>query len=157
MLSQSELKAELSYDPKSGVFTRNKAGGGRKAGARAGGLGTDGYTTISVLGRRYRAARLAWLYMTGEHPSGDVDHINRKPTDDRWANLRLATRSQNCANTKSHSGLKGVSWVTAKQRWKAQIKVSGKNKHIGYFDCPIEANEAYKDAAIAAFGEYAHW
>lgn len=157
MINQSELKEALDYNPSSGVFTAKTSGGGRIAGSVAGGKSTDGYTSISVNGIRYRAARLAWLWMTGEHPSGDVDHIDGNRRNDAWNNLRAATRRQNMANTKAKSGLKGACWVPSKAKWKAQIRIGGKNKHIGYFETAELANDAYREAAIEAHGEFARW
>lgn len=157
MLTIDRLKEVLSYDPETGVFTRLTTGGGVRAGANAGGLDFHGHRTISVDGRRYRGARLAWFYMTGEWPTDDVDHINRDRADDRWENLRAATRRQNLANmgAKGRSGIKGACWVEAKGRWKSQIRINGKNKHLGYFDSAEEAAEAYAVAATAAHGEFA--
>ena len=155
MLTAEQLKAQLHYCPDTGLFTRLKTGGGAKRGDIAGGPSSDGYTSISVCGVRYRAARLAYLWMTGSHPSQDVDHVNRNRRDDRWCNLRPASRSQNCANTKARSGLKGACWVAAKGKWKAQIRVDGIQRHIGYFDSAEAAHQAYMVAAVAVHGQYA--
>jgi hypothetical protein len=149
VLTSKRAREVLDYDPKSGVLSRN--------GKQAGGKGADGYRTVSVFGRRYRAARIVWLWMTGDWPKGDIDHINNDPMDDRWENLREASRVQNLANTRARSGLKGACWVSAKNKWKAQIRRDGKNRHLGYFDTPEEANAAYRDAALKAHGEFAQW
>lgn len=152
-----QVKAHLDYNPETGAFTRKNGGGGVTAGSPAGGKDAYGHRTISVCGKRMRAARLAWAIMTGEWPEGDVDHINRVKDDDRWCNLRLASRSQNCANTLAKNGMKGATWVAAKRKWKAQIRISGKNTHIGYFDSELDAHEAYKKKAVEHFGEFAAW
>ncbi len=114
---------------------------------------------ISVDGVRYKAHRLAFLYMVGQVPICDVDHINRNPSDNRWSNLREATRQQNMANiglTRANkSGYRGVSWVEEKKRWKAQIRRAGTNRHIGYFDTPEAAYDAYVRVAIVEHGEFA--
>jgi len=156
-LTVDVLKHHISYDPSSGEFRRLRGGGGQRAGDIAGGIDLDGYRTVSVLGRRYRAARLAWLYVMGVWPAGDVDHENRVRHDDRWCNLRQATRAQNSANALARSGMKGACWVGAKGKWKAQIRIAGKNTHIGYFPTQTDAHEAYKAAALAEFGEFATW
>lgn len=152
-----QVKAHLDYDPETGVFVRKTGGGGIRAGTQAGGKDAYGHRTISVCGKRMRAARLAWAIMKGEWPEGDVDHINRVKDDDRWCNLRLASRAQNCANTTARSGLKGASWVSAKRKWKSQIRLMGKNVHLGYFTSESEAHEAYKKKALEHFGEFAAW
>jgi len=86
-----------------------------------------------------------------------VDHINGVKADNRRENLRVATNGQNRANSKLNSnntsGLKGVSRKNG--RWVAVINVGGKKHHLGYFDKKEQAHEAYKKAAIEAFGEFA--
>jgi hypothetical protein len=82
--------------------------------------------------RNYQASRLAWLYMTDSWPVGEIDHANCDRTDNRWANLRLATRSQNQANTRPRaaSGLKGA--YPMRLKWQAKIK----RIYLGTFDTP---------------------
>ena len=110
---------------------------------------------------RYRrqdsAARLQKL----ERPicwRGSV-HISSDRSDNREANLREADRSQNMRNrgaTKRNStGLKGVCWDAGKRKWLAQIKVDGRNKHLGRYDTPEEAHAAYIQAAMREHGEFA--
>ena len=91
----------------------------------------------------------------------DVDHRNLNKLDNQRGNLRAATRSQNMANvglTKGNtSGLKGVSWASHANKWRARIRVHGKPyKHLGYFDSPAEAHEVYCLAADLLHGEFAH-
>jgi len=89
----------------------------------------------------------------------EVDHINGDKLDNRWPeNLRVATRSQNTANSKPHTGTsryKGVSWNKRDRRWKAQIRHNGKLLYLGYFTDQIEAAKAYDTAALRLHGEYA--
>ena len=93
-----------------------------------------------------------------------VDHINRNRLDNRLENLRLCDKSKNAMNSekiletikgKSSSIYKGVYWAKDRNKWRATIKVSGKNIHIGSFDNEIEAAKAYNDYAIKHFGEFA--
>lgn len=51
-----------------------------------------------IHGYHYKASRLAWLYMTGEWPKYEMDHINHVKDDNRWVNLRDVTPAENCAN-----------------------------------------------------------
>lgn len=159
MLTQARLKELMQYDPETGVFTRLSGRGGKPAGGFVGGPDKDGYWMISVDGVRYKAHRLAFMYMLGRWPQGDVDHINRTTGDNRWSNLREASRSQNMANvgtTKANkSGYRGVSWVETKKRWKAQIRRGGTNCHIGYFKTPEDASAAYEAAARECHGDFA--
>lgn len=88
-----------------------------------------------------------------------VDHINRNGLDNRRANLRPATPSQNqanrCVRRDSHSAFKGVSWYPDRNRWRARITVDQKIRSLGYYTTAEEAARAYDAAALNAFGEYA--
>jgi hypothetical protein len=90
-----------------------------------------------------------------------ADHINGKGYDNRKANLRLATRSQNCMNkpfikTKSSSSkYRGVSWSKSLKKWHVQIGLHGKRIYIGYFNNEIEAAKAYDKAAKLYHKEFA--
>lgn len=87
-----------------------------------------------------------------------LDHINHNSLDNRLSNLRLVTQAQNQANRRnkknSTSSYKGVSWSSQKNKWKAQIKLNGKVKHLGYFSSEKEAAIVYDKAVPIYFGEY---
>lgn len=86
-----------------------------------------------------------------------VDHEDLNPLNNQRSNLRLATKSQNNANSEPRknnpSGYKGV--YPYFKRWRAQIKTSGKTINLGHYDTPIEASEAYGRAALQIYGEFA--
>lgn len=88
------------------------------------------------------------------------DHINGDKLDNRKSNLRVATRSQNNANSgpRKHnlSGVKGLRWLPAQGKWQARLTVGGTSRHLGNFDSLNEAAEAYRSAAVEAFGEFAN-
>jgi hypothetical protein len=115
---------------------------------------------LSLRGHRALAHRVAWLYMTGEWPAGDIDHINNNRSDNRFSNLRPATRSLNIANStkkkSNSSGFKGVSFSKANRKWFAKITVNYRQQSLGYFNTPQEAHAAYVHAAREAFGEFAN-
>jgi HNH endonuclease/AP2 domain len=144
---------------KRGFLRGSKRTGGRaKAGSIAGSSGHHrGYRYIKIDGKLYASSRLAFLYMTGEWPQHFVDHIDRCRNNDKWDNLRPATRSQNTANRKgiNRSGFKGVSWNIKNREWVAQIQVNGIKRRLGGFDNPSDAHARYIEAAREAFGEYA--
>jgi len=88
-----------------------------------------------------------------------VDHINGDGLDNRRANLRPVTVSQNNANARirrdNASGYKGVSFHRPNGKWKAQINdTPGHRKSLGYFATAEEAAIAYDEAARAFHGEY---
>jgi hypothetical protein len=157
-LDHHRLLEWLDYDPATGVFTR-KAGQGRWcAGQVCGWANGNGYLRITLGRQRFYSHRLAWFYVHGEWPQY-IDHINGDRTDNRIANLRPATKSQNAANGKRHadnkSGAKGVSWDESSKKWLAQISVEGRYQRIGLFRRVEDAHAAYVRAAKEHFGEFA--
>lgn len=159
MITQEKLKELLEYDPETGVFTRKvRTANAIKVGDIAGCINNMGYITISVLGRPMLAHRLAWLYVYGEIPPGNLDHADRRKTNNAIGNLRLCNQSQNTANSPARrgnrSGYKGVSFHSKRKKWRARITLDYKEKILGYFDTPEEAHRAYCKAAVLAFGEF---
>ena len=89
----------------------------------------------------------------------DVDHRDCDGLNNQRSNLRPATRRQNlhhqCKQPGRSSRFKGVYWYKQTNRWKAQITINGKRKHLGYFVNEEDAARAYDRAAVEAFGEFA--
>jgi hypothetical protein len=117
----------------------------------AGWTARRGIRFIEIDQRNYKAHRLAWLYVHGVWPTGEIDHRNGDPRDNRIANLRDVTHAVNLQNlTKPRAGCKsgmlGAQWDASRQKWKASIRTQGASKHLGRFDTPEEAHEAYKNA-----------
>lgn len=150
-LTQETVQRLLSYDPETGVFCWKLKRRGVHVGKP---LGTDngfGYLRITVCGHSYYAHRLAWLYVHGHMPTNEIDHINGKKSDNRIANLREATPSQNqqnkpSAQSNSKSKIKGVSWHKKAQKWQVHISANRKKTYLGLFDTAEKAQEAYSNA-----------
>ena len=90
-----------------------------------------------------------------------VDHINHNGLDNRKANIRPATRSQNNFNRLiiKRKGLsskyKGVAWKKEKKKWRVQMHFNGKLIFLGYFKDEIQAAKEYDKAAKKYYGEFA--
>lgn len=161
MLTSERLREVLDYDPNTGVFawkvrpSRSRI----EPGSPAGYVSQRGYVCVKIDGRHYLAHRLAWLFMHGEWPPRLIDHINGVCSDNRIENLRLATATQNNANSKGYgkSGIKGVTWDNRARKWKSEIRVNGPLVYLGLFDCPAAASFAYQIAADNHHGEFARW
>lgn len=151
------VRERLNYNPDTGVFIWKT---GNRAGLLAGSLTAKGYRLIVLTGReKYYAHRLAWLYVHGVWPDcEETDHVNGNRDDNRIANLRMATRSQNKANSRAHrdsrTGLKGATYNKLTGRYQAQI-YHGRQFHLGCFDTAAEAHAAYVSAARDIFDAFA--
>jgi len=146
-LTAARLRELLSYDPLTGRFTRRIDAKHSHAGSEPGTVHKHGYRVIGVDGRKYPAHRLAWLYVHGHFPADEVDHIDRNRLNNAIGNLRHVTRQENCRNRSpvagSASRYVGVAFRKDSGRWTAQIRVNGKNHHLGYFDREDDARDAY--------------
>ena len=110
IITQSLLKELFHYCHQSGEFTHVSKRIGVTQGAIAGCKTGNGYIRISVYRKLYLAHRLAWMYVTGEWPEYQIDHINRNRSDNSFINLREATISDNHKNIiKLDSNTSGVS------------------------------------------------
>lgn len=137
IVSLTQLKELLRYDPETGRMYW------RATEKRAGTLHRLGYRNVVIRGKTFAEHRVAWCLMTGNWPLHDVDHINRVRDDNRFCNLRLATRAENCQNQpvrrSNRSGVTGVYWHRRANKWVAAINLNGKLTHLGTFDDFIDA------------------
>lgn len=165
--STEKLRELFNYDQETGIVTwarRPSPYGAVKAGDRAGSVCINKrglHARRITIGRAgFQEHRIIWAIMTGEWPpeAMDIDHKDRCPLNNRFSNLRLATRSQNKSNsrvlTSSRSGLKGVA-CEDDGRWSARICANGKRVRVGRFDTKEEAHAAYARKAKELFGEFA--
>jgi hypothetical protein len=162
-LTQEQLKEILDYDPETGFFTwRSRNARCVKIGSRAGSISkTEGYCVIQISRKLYKAHRLAWLYVYGEWPPYQVDHINGVKSDNAIANLRSATNAENQRNRPAPSinstGYKGVYRAQGGVKYCAQIMVEERTIHLGTYETPQQAHAAYCEAATKYHGDFARF
>jgi hypothetical protein len=164
-LSFEVLNEWLSYDPETGdLFWKKKPARQIAAGAKAGCKCAQGYVLVRVLGTLIRAHRAACI-LSGINIDGvDVDHVDGNGLNNRLANLRPCSHSQNMHNAPSHkdnlySKWKGVSFDPKAKvmKWYARLYVNGKSLWLGSFKDEREAAEAYIFAALEHHGEFARF
>ena len=128
----------------------------QNAGKTAGTSNGSPYNRIVISGRTYLSHRIAWLYMTGDWPKGQIDHANMDKRDNRWDNLREATCAQNSCNVGARStnttGLKGV--TKTRSGFCSYIGIDNKNIYLGTFKTPEEAFNAYVLAGKKLHGDF---
>ena len=134
-LTLAYLKSILHYDPETGIMTRIAKTSNRvKVGSPVTTKNNHGYNTMCILSQRHQVHRLAWFYMTGKHPECEIDHRNRVRHDNRWCNLREASRSEQSQNlsrrSDNTSGIHGVHWNKARNKWQVYIELDGKRKRF---------------------------
>ena len=153
MITQKELKKFLSYDKSTGLFIWKTTTANRvRIGDVAGSIYKNGYVYIAINGKRYKAHRLAWLYITGEMPQKHIDHKNHNRADNRFKNLRDIMQKENNKNQskskRNTSGVVGVSWCNTFKRWRATISVDDNKKSLGTFTEFSDAVNARKNAEV---------
>lgn len=163
MITQEQLKEYFEYAPDTGVFTRRKLmrmDNKNKVGDIAGTKDSYGYVQMRVMNKLCLAHRLAFLYMTGEWPTQEVDHINRRRDDNRWENLRLApSRTAQCQNisprngskVKSNTGIPGVNYVPRSKSFHVCMAINGKRTYLGSFDNLLDACARRKSMELVHF------
>lgn len=174
-MNQLELKSILDYDPDTGIFTwkarpttentreHNRKWNGQFAGKTAGSrlvVGDRVYCSIRTPDGPLLAHRLAWLFVYGEFPNLQLDHIDNNPSNNRISNLREATYGENHQNRThasrvSRSGLLGVVLIPRSGKFYASITVDGKREFLGSFADKDLAHQAYltAKARLHPFGE----
>lgn len=153
-VSVERVRELLNYCPETGIFTRAITTGYRgmhKAGDIVGSTRRNGYVFVGIERRQYAAHRLAWVIMCGAWPKADIDHIDGNRNNNRFINLREATRSennQNISKARKHNMTKLLGAVFRKdtKKFQARIVVNGKTTHIGCFSSAEEAHLAYLKA-----------
>ncbi len=156
------LKANFVYCPETGVFT-NRIDRARTPKAKEGMVSgyiskQHGYRILNVGNKSYLGHRVAWAMTHCEWPTCEIDHKNNVRTDNRIANLREATKSENRRNLliskRNTSGIKGVTWNSSRKRWMAKICCDRKQVTLGQFKDLTAAGEAYAAASARLHGAF---
>lgn len=138
---------DIVYDPGTGLMTLN--------GVPVFVRDSNGYLIIKVGGRYLPQHRVAWKLMTGEWPQAEVDHINRNRADNRWCNLREASKAQNAQNRAVHSNnrlkVRGVRQRKSDGLFEPRIMNKGKAIYLGVYSTIEEAMAARKEAEQRMF------
>ena len=159
-LTAERVRAALRYSPIVGVFEWRQSGRRIRAGGLAGAVvRPSGYVRIVLDGIPYPAHRLAWLYMTGEWPADEVDHIDGDRSNNAWKNLRQATQTTNSWNKRNSQkpslGAKGVSFLKGTGRWQARVVKNGETWRRAY-PTQQEAEAAIVEKRKELHGEFAN-
>lgn len=156
-----EAHRRFTYDPTTGELRWKNCPLKQLNGMIAGNF-KDGYREARFCGRSQRVHRIIWLMQTGQFPPPDrmIDHANGDRADNRWANLRLATRSQNNHNrhqvrSDSKSGIRGVKYRAERDRYVPILKVGGRERKFGSFRTAEEAKARFREVELQYRGENA--
>lgn len=146
LLTQERVRELFDYDPESGIVTRrifvnyNRGRVGDIVGYKS---GTSPYLYVRIDKKCFLLHRVIWLWVKGYWPENDVDHINRNPQDNRWANLRVVSKTCGMINTKvrndNNTKVRGVFWDTVNKLWRSRITYKHKTTYIGGFKSFTEA------------------
>ena len=164
-LRKEDVVKVLAYNPVTGLFVWKNRPDIRPCvnanfrGKIAGRPNTWGHIQITINGKIYVAHRLAWLVMTGKWPKELIDHKNNIPSDNRWKNIRQASKLQNghnrATNANNKSRYKGVK--IRKKGFQSAIQFNNKQIYLGSFATAKEAHAAYQKAATKLFGRFARF
>lgn len=150
------VKEYVEYDPDIGSFIWIKRRRRVTVGMAAGSVNAHGYLHIRFNGQFLKAHRVAWFLFYGVWPDQMLDHINGERADNRIANLRLATPTQNSANRGANVGtgkLKGTRFQ--KGKWEAYVGINGRFQYLGRYPTELEAHAAHVAASKETYGEFA--
>lgn len=148
-LTAGRLRELLHYNPDTGAFGRLARSRNVRVLSDIGHAHGSGYVVICVDGIHYHAHRLAWLYVFGEWPANEIDHIDGMRSNNRIANLRDVTKSVNQQNLRGAKRHNKSGYLGVKKKggiYQARIKINGKEVHLGCHRTPQLASEAYLKA-----------
>ncbi len=152
------IKSNLRVDEDGRLWWLSE-GQGRNTSRPAGFRRQNGYMSVTICRRQYKAHRVVYLLSFGSWPDGEIDHIDRDKANNRPSNLRVVSRSENILNTGKRLGTKskyrGVYWHAKRQKWRAMISANGRLASIGMFHSEEEAARAFDARALKERGEFA--
>jgi hypothetical protein len=154
------LREVFSMSPETGFVTwRSSPAKCVKIGSIVGVKRPTGHLFVQIDGKAIALHRVVWAMHYGSWPDGMIDHINRDPKDNSIGNLRIASKSQNAANidklhVNNKTGYKGVSFHKQTNKYRASISFNGDWHHLGLFETPELAYNAYVLASSKYNGEY---
>ena len=158
MLTQELLSALLKHQQDGRLLRKVTTNPRAPAHTYSGSPNKAGYLRTRVLGRLYYNHHLVWFLHHGAWPSA-LDHINGDRADNRLENLRICNQQQNmhnaCRRSGSETGVKGVNWRAAKNKYRARIVVDRKEISLGHYDTLEEARRAVEQARTKYHGEFA--
>jgi len=156
MLTQQEALDLFKYED--GYLYRKTGGAGFRKGI-VNNVRVGGYSYVRIKGKKYPTHRVIFLMHHGFLPE-QVDHIDTNRQNNKIENLRAATNAQNCRNRRrkitNSSGVKNVSWHKPLKKWRIQICVDARIKHIGYFEDLEIANLIASEHRDFYHGEFAN-
>lgn len=164
-VTAERVREVFSYDPLSGALTYRVRRKHYRPGERAGFVAlksnhrSGGYRIVRLDNREYAEHWLVWIHTHGRWPTGVLDHMNGDRADNRIANLRDCSVSQNNANrgkqANNTSGIKGVFFNRNARKWSSSINCRRRFYYLGLFKTADEAAAAYARKAKELFGEFA--
>lgn len=133
------------------LFWKEKPSKRVQIGAKAGSLNSCGYLEVQIKRKHYLIHRIIFEMVYGAIPDREeIDHINHNRQDNLPINLRSVCHTHNQKNqsksVRNTSGIVGVSWKADRKKWHSQIRVDGKDKHLGFFEDINDAVIARKNA-----------
>lgn len=147
--TQEQIREVFDYNAELGVLVWKKCQRADCIGTIAGTIHGNGYSSVTLFGKRHYVHKVIWLFVHGTWPAV-IDHIDENPTNNRLDNLREATHSQNHANyTRRANGV-----TKHGRKFRARIMKDYVQRYIGSYDTREEAEEAYKQEHIRVFGEF---